>query len=79
MGRFFKICTNLSQNWLKLKKLLEKSGDFAQNLAQNWVDWYMKWSLFLEKLVPVWVSWLELLVKLRVRAFFHKTFRVNHV
>ena len=49
MGRFFKIFPNLSQNWLKFKKILEKSGDFAQNLAQNWADWYMNGSLFLEK------------------------------
>ena len=38
----------LSQNWLKFKKILEKLGDFAQNLAQNWSDWYMNGSLFLE-------------------------------
>ena len=37
------------------KKLLEKSGDFDQNLAKNWTDWYMNGSLFLEKLVFVWV------------------------
>ena len=29
--------------------------NFAQNLAQNWTDWYMHASLFLEKLVFVWV------------------------
>ena len=55
MGRFFKISPNLSQNWLKFQKILEKSGDFAQNLAQNWSDWYMNGSLFIEKLVFVWV------------------------
>ena len=55
MGRFFKICTNLKWNWLKFKKILEKSGDFDQNLAQNWTSWYMNGSLFLEKLVFVWV------------------------
>ena len=36
MGRFFKIFPNLSQNWLKFKKILEESGDFAQNLDQIW-------------------------------------------
>ena len=64
MDRFFKIFPNLSQNWLKFlkeNKILEKSGpgDFAQNLAQNWADWYMNGSLFrglcLETLVFVWV------------------------
>ena len=45
---FFKF----SQTWLKFKKILEKSGDFAQSLAQNWADWYMNGSFFLlEKLV----------------------------
>ena len=34
---------------------LENSGDFAQILAKNWTDWYMNGSLFLEKLVFVWV------------------------
>ena len=55
MGRFFKIWPNLSQNWLKFKKILEKIGNFVQNLAQNWADWYMNGLLFLEKLVFVWV------------------------
>ena len=55
MGRFFKDSPNLNQNWLKFKKILEKSVDFAQNLAKNWTDWYMNGSLFLEKLVFVWV------------------------
>ena len=36
---------------LKSKKILEKSGD----LAQNWADWYINGSLFLEKWVFVWV------------------------
>ena len=40
---------------LKKKKKKKKSGDFAQHLAQNWFDWYMNGSLFLEKLVFVWV------------------------
>ena len=47
-GSVFKICPNLSQNWLKFKKILEKSSDFAQNLARNWTDWYMNELLFLE-------------------------------
>ena len=46
---------NLSQNWLKFKKILEKIGNFVQNLAQNWANWYMNGLLFLEKLVFVWV------------------------
>ena len=55
MGRFFKIWPNLSQNWLKFKKILEKIGNFVQNLAQNWANWYMNGLLFLEKLVFVLV------------------------
>ena len=35
-GLIFKSSPNLSQNWLKFKKILRKSGDFAQNLAKNW-------------------------------------------
>ena len=27
--------SKFAQNWLKFKKIFEKSGDFAQNLAQN--------------------------------------------
>ena len=53
-GQLFKIVPNLSQNWLKFKKILEKSGDFAQNLSQNRADWYMNVLIFLEKLVFVW-------------------------
>ena len=37
MGWFFKSSPNLSQNWLKFKKILEKSGDFDQTLAKNWL------------------------------------------
>ena len=55
MGRFFKTFPNLSQNLLKFKKILEKSGDFPQKFAQNWADWYMNESLFLKILVLVWV------------------------
>ena len=51
---FSKIFPNLSQNGLKFKKILEKWGGFAQNLVQNWSNWYMNGSLFLEKLVFVW-------------------------
>ena len=40
-GSIFKIFSNFSQNWLKFKKILEKLGDFAQNLA----NWYMNGSL----------------------------------
>ena len=32
----------------KLAKILEKSWDFAQNLAKNWIDWYINRTLFLE-------------------------------
>ena len=39
----------------KFKKILEKIGNFVQNLAQNWADWYTNGLLFLEKLVFVWV------------------------
>ena len=60
MDWFFQIFPNLNQNWLKFKKLLEKSGDFVQNLAQNLADWYMNGSLFLENLVCVWV-WFQIL------------------
>ena len=31
-----------------LAEILEKSGDFAQNLAPKWADWYMNGSLFLK-------------------------------
>ena len=55
MGLFFKIFPNLSQNLLKIKKILGKSGDFAQNLDQNWADRYMKGPLFSWKLIFVWV------------------------
>ena len=40
----------------KFKEILEKLGNFAQNLAQKWANWYMNGSLFLEKLVLVWVN-----------------------
>ena len=35
MDGFFKIPLNLSQNWLRFKKIVEKLYDFAQNSAQN--------------------------------------------
>ena len=52
---------NLLYEWvdfspnLRFSKILEKLGDFAQNLDQNWADWYMDGLLFLEKLVFVCV------------------------
>ena len=49
MGRFYKIWPNFSQNWLKFMKILEKIGNFVQNLAQNRADWYMNGLLFLER------------------------------
>ena len=52
---FSKFSQSFSRNWLKFKKILEKLGDFAQNLVQNGADWYINGSLFLEKLVFVWV------------------------
>ena len=33
-------------------------GDFAQNLAQNWADWYMNGTLFLEKLIGLYL-WVK--------------------
>ena len=45
MGWFFKSSPNVSQIWLKFKKILEKLGDFAQNLAKK-----------LERLVYEWVT-----------------------
>ena len=54
-GSIFQNFQNLSQNWLKFKKILEKSHDIAQNLVQNWTDRYMNGSLFLEKVVFVLV------------------------
>ena len=47
-GNFSIFFLNLNKNWLKFKKIWEKSGDFAQNLVQNWTDWYMNGSLFLK-------------------------------
>ena len=45
---------NLCQNWLTFKNILEKSDNFAQNVAQYFTDRYMNGSLFIEKLVFVW-------------------------
>ena len=56
MGRFFTNFPILKQNWLKFKKILEKLSDFAQTLVQNCSNWYTNGSIFLEKLVFVWVS-----------------------
>ena len=47
------------QNWLKFKKTLEKSGNFPQNLAQNWANWYMKWVTFLDKFGVPFVDFLD--------------------
>ena len=49
-SKFSKIGAKIGSN---LRTYLKKSGDFAQNLAQNWADWYMNGSLFLENLVFV--------------------------
>ena len=54
MDQFFKN-PKFEPNWLKFNKFLEKSGNFGQKLVQNWTDWYMNESLFLGKLVNIWV------------------------
>ena len=84
MGQFFKIWPNLSQNWLKFKKILEKNCNFVQNLAQNCADWYMNGLLFLEKLVFVWVYfqilWRHIPTKTKLEyppGLFHKGQKVN--
>ena len=38
-GSFFKIFPNHDFERKKNKNILDKSGDFAHNLAQNWSDW----------------------------------------
>ena len=53
MGQFFKIFPKfepiLAQFFFFFK--LEKSGDFAQNLTQNWADWYMNGYFFLNNCI----------------------------
>ena len=44
-GHFFDIFLNLSEDWLKVKKILEKSGNFGQDVAKNQGKWYMNESL----------------------------------
>ena len=39
-----------------LRKFEKKSDNFGQNFAPNQADWYVNWSLFLGKLVYVWVQ-----------------------
>ena len=34
MGLVFKMWQNLSQNWLKFKKIWEEIGNFVQNLVE---------------------------------------------
>ena len=46
---------SIFQNFPKFEPKFWKSGDFAQNLAENWSNWYMNESLVFEKLVFVWV------------------------
>ena len=36
--------STFAQIWLKFQTILEKSGDFAQNLAQYWSDIGVVWS-----------------------------------
>ena len=43
------------QNLKKFKTILEILANFAQNLAQIKANWYMNGSLFLKKLLFVWV------------------------
>ena len=45
-GSIFKIFPNLSPNWLKFKKFLEKSSNFAQNLDQIWAKFVYEWVTF---------------------------------
>ena len=40
--------SKFGQIWLKFKKILEKIGNFVQNLVQNWADWYMNGYFFLK-------------------------------
>ena len=54
-GSIYKSFPNLSQIGLNLRKFWKKLCDFVQNLFGNWSNWYMNGSLFLEKLVFVWV------------------------
>ena len=54
MGIFFKMFPNLSQNWFKLRKFW-KNRPICSKLSPKSADWYINWSLFLEKLVFVWV------------------------
>ena len=43
------------QDFPNLRKSEKNQVNFGQNLAQNQADWYMNGSLFLQKLVFVWV------------------------
>ena len=53
---FFFLISNIGAKiGSNLKTIFKKSGYFAQNLTQNWADWHMNGSLFLEKWVLVWV------------------------
>ena len=38
-GLIFLKISNLSQYWLKFKKMLQKSGDSAQNVSKKWANW----------------------------------------
>ena len=40
---------SIFQNLAKFKKILEKIGNFVQNLAQNWADWYIWMGYFFLK------------------------------
>ena len=43
-------------NWLKGQRICKKIGILGQNLVQNQVDWYIKGSIYLRKLVYVHMS-----------------------
>ena len=55
MSRFFKIFPNLSQNWLKFKKILENIGRFCSKFCPKLSRLVYEWVTFSWKLVFVWV------------------------
>ena len=68
-GSSFQNFPEFEPNWFKFKKILEKLGDFAKNLPQNLTNWYMNVSLFLKKLVFVWV-YFQILSTTKVEILF---------
>ena len=49
----FRSFPNLSQEWLKFKKIRKEKSNFGQNVPQNSADWYMNGWLLLLKLMYV--------------------------